>query len=98
MTPLNSTDSKVSNVSWWDDVLVYRSSIIPVVLRPVLFFTLFSAGVATAAIVYGRQISLTNNVGESLSSTVVAEPSATALCRCWSPAGVPQLVRVRALC
>lgn len=46
--------------------MVYSSSILPVVLRPVIFFTLWSALVATASIVYGKDLALTNNVGESL--------------------------------
>lgn len=57
--------TQVSKISWLDDVMVYSSSILPVVLRPVVFFTMWSALVATASIVYGKDLALTNNVGES---------------------------------
>jgi putative membrane protein len=54
---------QLSKISWLDDVLVYRPSIIPIVIRPVLFITLFAAGVALASVVYGKEVALTNNVG-----------------------------------
>jgi putative membrane protein len=58
------THTQVSKISWLDDVMVYSSSILPVVLRPVTFFTAWSAVVAIASIVYGKDLALTNNVGE----------------------------------
>ncbi|KLT44479.1 UPF0187-domain-containing protein [Cutaneotrichosporon oleaginosum] len=65
-------DSKprVSKISWLDDVMVYSSSILPVVLRPVIFFTAWSAVVAVASIVYGKDLALTNNVVPLLSVVV----------------------------
>ncbi|BEI98861.1 hypothetical protein CcaverHIS631_0311600 [Cutaneotrichosporon cavernicola] len=65
-------DSKprVSKISWLDDVMVYSSSILPVVLRPVVFFTAWSALVAVASIVWGKDLALTNNVVPLLSVVV----------------------------
>lgn len=45
-------------------MLVYHSSIIPIVAGPVIILTLFAGGVALASIVFGKHIALTNNVGE----------------------------------
>jgi putative membrane protein len=56
--------SQLSKLSWLADVLVFHSSIIPIVAGPVFMLTLFSAGVALASIVFGKSVALTNNVGE----------------------------------
>jgi putative membrane protein len=43
---------------------VFHSSIIPTVLGPVLSVSLFAASVAVAALMWGKEVGLTNNVGE----------------------------------
>lgn len=42
---------------------MYRESILPVIIYPVLGFTAFAAGVAVADIWYNRTIAISNNVG-----------------------------------
>ncbi|KAK4685258.1 ion channel-forming bestrophin family protein, partial [Tremellales sp. Uapishka_1] len=61
---------RLSKISWLPDILVFRSSIIPTVLGPVLTVTLFSVGVALAALYWGKEIGLTNNVVPLLSVVV----------------------------
>lgn len=51
-------------------MLVFRGSIIPTVLGPVLTVTLFAAAVAAASILYGKEVGLTNNVVPLLSVVV----------------------------
>lgn len=51
-------------------MLVYSDSVIPTVLGPVLTVTLFSAAVAAASILYGKEVGLTNNVVPLLSVVV----------------------------
>ncbi|GMK53456.1 hypothetical protein CspeluHIS016_0100420 [Cutaneotrichosporon spelunceum] len=65
-------DSKprISKISWLDDVMVYSSSIMPVVLRPVIFFSAWSGVVAAVSIVWAKDIALTNNVVPLLSVVV----------------------------
>ena len=46
-----------------NDVFVYRESILPVIIHPVLGFTIFAAAVAVADIWYNRTIAISNNVG-----------------------------------
>lgn len=46
-----------------NDVFVYRESILPVIIYPVLGFTIFAAAVAVADIWYNRTIAISNNVG-----------------------------------
>ncbi|KAL1413181.1 hypothetical protein Q8F55_000931 [Vanrija albida] len=70
MQTVEDSKPRLSKISWLDDVLVYRPSIIPIVLRPVLFITLFAAGVALASLVYGQEVALTNNVVPLLSVVV----------------------------
>lgn len=50
------------------DILVLSGSIIPTVIGPVLSVTLWAAGVAVAALFYGKEVGLTNNVGMSFKS------------------------------
>jgi hypothetical protein len=57
--------SQLSKISWLPDVLVFHSSIIPTVLGPVLSVSLFAGSVAVAALMWGKQVGLTNDVGES---------------------------------
>ncbi|RXK40064.1 hypothetical protein M231_02704 [Tremella mesenterica] len=61
---------RLSKISWLPDILVVQGSIIPTVIGPVLSVTLFSAGVAAAALVYGKEVGLTNNVVPLLSVVV----------------------------
>jgi putative membrane protein len=56
--------NQLSKISWLPDVLVWRGSIIPTVAGPVLSVTLFSACVAAASLMYGKEVGLTNNVGQ----------------------------------
>lgn len=63
-SPSPANGPQLSNISWLADVLVYSSSIIPVVMGPVVFITAFSAAVAAASVVFGKHVELTNNVGE----------------------------------
>lgn len=58
------TIDQLSKISWLPDVLVWRGSIIPTVAGPVLSVTLFSACVAAASLMYGKEVGLTNNVGQ----------------------------------
>ena len=78
-------DNKLSKVSWLDDILVFRSSILPTVLRPVLAVTLLSAAVAIASIWWGKEVGLTNNVGEwiSLIAAILMHEQCRS-CRWWS--------------
>ncbi|TXT16028.1 hypothetical protein VHUM_00531 [Vanrija humicola] len=69
MQTVEDSKPRLSKISWLDDVLVYRPSIIPIVLRPVLFITLFAAAVALAS-AYGHEVALTNNVVPLLSVVV----------------------------
>ena len=48
------------------DILVFSGSILPTVLGPVLVVSLWAGGVAVAAIWYGKEVGLTNNVGKAL--------------------------------
>ncbi|WVQ65617.1 uncharacterized protein L199_003795 [Kwoniella botswanensis] len=61
---------KLSKISWLPDIFVFRSSILPIVLGPVLTVTLFSAGVAAASQLWGKEVGLTNNVVPLLSVVV----------------------------
>ncbi|WWD18606.1 hypothetical protein CI109_103059 [Kwoniella shandongensis] len=61
---------RLSKISWLPDVLVFSSSILPIVLGPVLSVTLFSAGVAAASLWWGKEVGLTNNVVPLLSVVV----------------------------
>ncbi|ORY25958.1 Bestrophin, RFP-TM, chloride channel-domain-containing protein, partial [Naematelia encephala] len=56
---------RLSKISWLPDILVFRASILPTVLLPVLAVTLFSAMVAVASVWWGKDVGLTNNVGTS---------------------------------
>jgi putative membrane protein len=57
--------SQLSKISWLPDILVFHSSIIPTVLGPVFSVSLFAGSVAVAALMWGKEVGLTNNVGES---------------------------------
>ncbi|WWC62741.1 uncharacterized protein I303_105338 [Kwoniella dejecticola CBS 10117] len=61
---------RVSKISWLPDIFVFRSSILPIVLGPVLSVTLFSAGVAAASLWWEKEVGLTNNVVPLLSVVV----------------------------
>nr|XP_019045471.1 hypothetical protein I302_05861 [Kwoniella bestiolae CBS 10118]OCF24401.1 hypothetical protein I302_05861 [Kwoniella bestiolae CBS 10118] len=61
---------KLSKISWLPDIFVFRSSILPIVLGPVMTVTLFSAGVAAASLMWGKEVGLTNNVVPLLSVVV----------------------------
>ncbi|WWC88528.1 uncharacterized protein L201_003439 [Kwoniella dendrophila CBS 6074] len=61
---------RISKISWLADIFVFRSSILPIVLGPVLTVTIFSAGVAAASLWWGREVGLTNNVVPLLSVVV----------------------------
>nr|XP_019012934.1 uncharacterized protein I206_02430 [Kwoniella pini CBS 10737]OCF51715.1 hypothetical protein I206_02430 [Kwoniella pini CBS 10737] len=61
---------KLSKISWLPDIFVFRSSILPIVLGPVLAVTLFSSGVAAASVLWGQEVGLTNNVVPLLSVVV----------------------------
>ncbi|WVQ85081.1 hypothetical protein IAT38_007245 [Cryptococcus sp. DSM 104549] len=61
---------RLSKISWLPDIFVFRSSILPIVLGPVLTVTLFSAGVAAASLWWGKEVGLTNNVVPLLSVVV----------------------------
>ena len=78
-------DDELSKVSWLDDILVFRSSILPTVLRPVLAITLLSAVVAFASLWWGKEVGLTNSVGEwiSLTSVILIREQCRS-CRWWS--------------
>ena len=54
---------QLSKISWLPDILVLSGSIIPTVIGPVLSVTLWAGGVAVAALFYGKEVGLTNNVG-----------------------------------
>ncbi|GFZ50322.1 hypothetical protein JCM24511_08079, partial [Saitozyma sp. JCM 24511] len=54
---------RLSKISWLPDILVFHSSIIPTVLGPVLSVSLFAGSVAVAALMWGKEVGLTNNVG-----------------------------------
>ncbi|RSH94136.1 hypothetical protein EHS25_003939 [Saitozyma podzolica] len=62
--------SQLSKISWLPDVLVFHSSIIPTVLGPVLSVSLFASSVAVAALMWGKQVGLTNDVVPLLSVVV----------------------------
>ncbi|RSH87989.1 uncharacterized protein EHS24_000512 [Apiotrichum porosum] len=70
MQSVEESKPRLSNISWLADVLVYSSSIIPVVMGPVVFITAFSAAVAAASVVFGKHVELTNNVVPLLSVVV----------------------------
>ena len=78
-------------MSWLPDVLVYRSSILPTIMGSVSVVTLFAAAVAAVSIWWGKEVGLTNNVGESPDrfrlSWDRAECSPTLVHRCWLTAG-----------
>ncbi|WVQ96476.1 hypothetical protein IAU59_003581 [Kwoniella sp. CBS 9459] len=61
---------RLSKISWMPDIMVFRSSILPIVLGPVLSVTLFSACVAAASLWWGKEVGLTNNVVPLLSVVV----------------------------
>ncbi|WVQ73276.1 hypothetical protein IAR50_002844 [Cryptococcus sp. DSM 104548] len=61
---------RLSKISWLPDLLVFRGSILPTIIGPVLWVTLFSAGVAAASIWWGKEVGLTNNVVPLLSVVV----------------------------
>ncbi|OCF37198.1 hypothetical protein I316_01105 [Kwoniella heveanensis BCC8398] len=61
---------RLSKISWMPDIMVFRSSILPIVLGPVLTVTLFSACVAAASLWWGKEVGLTNNVVPLLSVVV----------------------------
>ncbi|WVF68960.1 hypothetical protein IAT40_003734 [Kwoniella sp. CBS 6097] len=61
---------RLSKISWLPDILVFSSSILPIVLGPVLTVTLFSACVAAASLWWGKEVGLTNNVVPLLSVVV----------------------------
>ena len=48
-------------------------SIIPTVIGPVLSVTLWAGGVAVAALFYGKEVGLTNNVGMYSPSSLVSK-------------------------
>ncbi|OXG42830.1 hypothetical protein C359_02157 [Cryptococcus neoformans Bt120] len=72
LTLQNAEDSKprLSKISWLPDIVAYKSSILPIVLGPVLTVTLFSAVVAAASLWWGKEVGLTNNVVPLLSVVV----------------------------
>ncbi|GAA5997976.1 uncharacterized protein JCM10292_002237 [Rhodotorula paludigena] len=59
-----------SRVGWWRDALRIRGSIIGRSWQSVAFFTLWAAAVAVLDLVYGRSLSLTNNVTPMMSVVV----------------------------
>ncbi|RSH80061.1 hypothetical protein EHS25_007330 [Saitozyma podzolica] len=61
---------RLSKISWLPDILVFHSSIIPTVLGPVLSVSLFAGSVAIAALMWGKEVGLTNNVVPLLSVVV----------------------------
>lgn len=64
-TGRDGTDGEqLSKISWLPDILVFRSSIIPTVIAPVLVVTAFSAAVAAISLWWGKEVGLANNVGE----------------------------------
>ncbi|WVR06453.1 hypothetical protein IAU60_003484 [Kwoniella sp. DSM 27419] len=61
---------RLSKISWLPDIFVFRSSILPIVLGPVLTVTIFSAFVAAVSLTWGKEVGLTNNVVPLLSVVV----------------------------
>ncbi|ORX37256.1 Bestrophin, RFP-TM, chloride channel-domain-containing protein [Kockovaella imperatae] len=69
---------KTSKVSWLADVLVFRASIIPMILKPVLCITFWSAGVAAISLWWGKEVGLRNDIVVPLLSVVLTFSNSSA--------------------
>jgi hypothetical protein len=82
--------SQLSKISWLPDILVFHSSIIPTVLGPVLSVPLFAGSVAVTALMWGKEVGLTNNVGESAPASTRYRGGAQSDVK-WADGAVPLL-------
>ena len=67
LTLQESEDHKprLSKISWLPDIFVFRASIMPTVIGPVLVITAWSGLVAAVSVWWGKEVGLTNSVGKS---------------------------------
>ena len=65
---------------------MFRSSILPTVWVPVIAVTVFSAAVAMASLLWGKEVGLTNNVGKRMilsKDQVLTDASTLTICCGW---------------